>query len=145
MSTKTVYEEDFYAWLMENVQLLRQRRLAEIDVNNIAEELESLGRSEWRELINRLALLLAHLLKWQYQPQKRSPSWKYTIREQRRAVLDLLNDSPSLRYELAEKLAEAYKKAILTAAKETRLSETRFPSGCPFSLEQALDESFWPQ
>jgi len=145
MSTKTLYEEDFYAWLMENVQLLRQRRLAEIDVNNIAEELESMGRSERRELINRLALLFAHLLKWQYQPQKRSPSWKYTIREQRRAVLELLNDSPSLRYELEEKLAEAYKKAILTAAKETRLSETRFPPDCPFSLEQALDESFWPQ
>ena len=68
MSTKTIYEQDFYAWLMENAQLLRQGRLAEIDVNNIVEELESMGRRERRELVNRLALLFAHLLKWQYQP-----------------------------------------------------------------------------
>jgi hypothetical protein len=140
----SLYEQDFYRWLVENANLVRERRFAELDIENIAEELEALGRSEKRALLKRLAGLLMHLLKWQFQPAKRTNSWKYTIEEQRREVLDLLADSPSLRYLLQQKFTNAYASAILKAAKEMRLEKTFFPATCPFSLEQALDENFWP-
>lgn len=139
-----VYHQDFYAWAMENAQLLRQGRLSEVDMEHIAEELESMGRSERRELISRLSVLLAHLLKWMFQPELRSNSWRYTIEEQRGAVMDLLEDSPSLHQELKDKLAKAYVNALLIAARETGFDKTRFPECCPFSLGQILDENFWP-
>lgn len=138
------YERDFYAWTIKNAALLRQRRLAEIDVENIAEELESIGRSERRELVNRLALLLMHLLKWRYQPNRRGNSWRYTIKEQRRAVFKSLRDNPSLRLQLPEFLSEAYDDALLKVIKQTGLDEGDFPAICPFTLEQILEENFWP-
>lgn len=140
-----IYESDFYAWAMKNAELIRQGRLAEVDAEHIAEELESMGRSERRELVSRLAVLLAHLLKWQHQPEKRGHSWRYTIKEQRRAVERLLQDSPSLRAGLQGYLEEAHEDAILEAARDTGLDETAFPVTCPFTLEQALDSEFWPQ
>lgn len=140
----SLYEQDFYRWLVENANLVRERRFAEIDVENIAEELEAMGRSEKRALINRLAVLLMHLLKWQFQAAKRSHSWKYTIKEQRRKVLKLLAESPSLQHELQKRLAEAYDDAIFKAAKETGFDQTKFPPHCPFSVEQVLDDNFWP-
>jgi hypothetical protein len=139
-----VYNQDFYAWAMQNAQLLRQGRLSEIDIEHIAEELESMGKSERRELINRLSVLLAHLLKWLFQPELRSNSWKYTIEEQRRAVADVLEDSPSLRHELEDRLIKAYANALLQGARETGMDKTHFPELCPFSLEQILDKDFWP-
>ena len=141
---KIAYEKDFYAWLMHNAELLRQGRSSEIDVEHIAEELESMGKSERRELISRLSVLMSHFLKWLFQPELRSNSWKYTIEEQRRAVTDLLEDSPSLRYELKDRLAKAYTTALLQAARETEMDKARFPEQCPFSLDQILDEDFWP-
>lgn len=145
MKKTTSYEQDFYAWLITNVQLIRQGRFAEMDSENIAEELEAMGRSEKRALLSRLSVLLAHLLKWQFQPEKRSHSWKYTIAEQRRRILRLLEDSPSLQAQLADKLADAYDDALLTAAKETHLDQIVFPQICPFSLEQVMSEEFWPE
>ena len=139
-----VYNQDFYTWVMQNAQLLRQGRFSEIDVEHIAEELESMGKREKRELISRLSVLLAHLLKWISQPELRSNSWRYTIEEQRRAVMDLLEDSPSLRHELEDKLAKVYTNAILIVARETGIDKTRFSECCPFSLEQIMDEDFWP-
>ena len=143
--TTISYEQDFYAWLITNVQLIRQGRFAEMDSENIAEELEAMGRSEKRALLSRWSVLLAHLLKWQFQPEKRSHRWKYTIAEQRRRILRLLEDSPSLRGQLADKLADAYDDALLTAAKETQLDQPTFPQFCPFSLEQVMREEFWPE
>jgi hypothetical protein len=143
--TASDYERDFYAWAMKNAALLRQRRLAEIDVDNIAEELESMGRSEKRELVNRLAILLTHLLKWRYQPNRRGNGWRYTIREQRRAVFKSLRDNPSLHPQLAEYLSEAYEDALLKALKQTGLEEGAFSATCPFTLEQILDDNFWPE
>ncbi|MBF0551328.1 MAG: DUF29 domain-containing protein, partial [Deltaproteobacteria bacterium] len=90
------YDRDFYAWTMNNAELIRQGRFSEIDIEHLAEELEGMGRSEKRALISRLAVLLAHLLKWTFHPGLRCTSWKYTIKEQRRRVLALLKDSPSL-------------------------------------------------
>src|SRR5579872_5517180 len=94
------YEKDFYAWAVHNARLLRAGKLSEIDVENIAEEIESMGKSEKRELISRLAILLSHLLKWKCQPERRSRSWKLTIKEQRFELIDLLAESPSLKHEI---------------------------------------------
>lgn len=139
------YSKDFYAWALHNAELIRRGKLSEVDLENIAEEIESMGKSERRELINRLAILIAHLLKWHFQPERRGNSWKYTIKTQRFEVTELLNDSPSLKYELDKQLEHAYEKALLLAVNETGLSQDTFPDSCPFSLEQSLDSTFFPK
>lgn len=143
-ATTQLYEQDFYAWTLKNAELLRQGRLGEIDLEHLAEELESMGRSEKRELINRLAVLLAHLLKWRIQANRRGRSWQLTLKEQRRQITRVLRDNPSLKPLLAEIVAEAYEDAVLRVAQETGLEESAFPAGCPFTLEQTLDENFLP-
>ena len=137
---ETLYERDLYAWATQNAALLRGGRLAEIDRMNIAEELESMGRSERRALGSRLAVLLMHWLKWRYQPERRGRSWRATIREQQRQVARLLADNPSLRPELPTLMADAYIDAVLMAIAETGLEETLFPEICPFELEQVMSE-----
>ncbi len=141
----TAYDKDFYAWALYNAELMRQGKFAQVDILHVAEELESMGKSERRELINRFAVLLAHLLKWQYQPERRSNSWKYTIKEQRFEVEELLNDSPSLNHELDEQFAYAYKKALLIAIQEIGLNTDTFPEKCPFSPQQAVATDFFPE
>jgi hypothetical protein len=141
----SLYERDFYAWAMTNAELLRAGRLSEADIDNIAEELESIGRSDKRELASRLAVLLGHLLKWQFQPERRGNSWRYSIQEQRLRVADLLEESPSLRHTLEERFERAYKNARLIAAKELDVDEQRFPERSPFDFEQATGENFWPE
>jgi hypothetical protein len=139
------YEKDFYAWTIHNAKLLREGKLSEVDIEHIAEEIESMGKSERRELINRLAVLIAHLLKWQFQQERRSNSWKYTIEEQRDEVLELIEESPSLKYEIQEKLDRAYRKAILWAATEMGVNKSIFKDECPFSLETVLNKDFYPE
>lgn len=139
------YESDFHAWAGEQASLLRQGRLAEADVENIAEEIESLGRSEKRELVNRLTVLLAHLLKWQFQPVWRGKSWRLTIKEQRNQLADHLDDNPSLRADLTEAIARAFKHALVEVQKETPLREEDLPAVCPYTPEQILDPEFLPQ
>lgn len=141
----TEYDSDFYAWLMKNARLLRDRQFAEVDSEHVAEELESMGRHEKRALISRLTVLLAHLLKWQYQPARRCKSWRNTISTQRMDISELLQDSPSLRYALEERVASAYEKAKLSAEDETGISQESFPSACPFTLTQLLDRAFFPE
>jgi hypothetical protein len=143
--TDATYEQDFYAWLLKSAELIRQRKFSELDVEHIAEELEGMARSDRRELINRFAILLAHLLKWQYQPEKRSKSWERTIKEQRKRIFLLLEESPSLRSEIEKKLSDAYEIAVLSAANETGLDETTFPESCEYSLEETLDLNFYPE
>lgn len=145
METTSEYQKDFYAWLMDNARLLREKRFTEIDAEHIAEELEDMGKSEKRELINRLTVLLAHLLKWQFQTAKRSRSWKNTILTQRIDINELLEDSPSLRYEITQKLEIAYEKAKLNAEDETGIDQCHFPRQCPFSLEEILGKDFFPE
>jgi hypothetical protein len=146
MSTRNhpSYNQDFYAWIMQNAKLIRQGKFSEVDAENVAEELESMGKGDRRKLINRFAVLLAHLLKWQFQPERRGNSWKYTIKEQRLRVAELLNDSPSLNYELGQQLENAYEMALLIAAKETSLNVDAFPKNLSFSLEQSLNPEFLP-
>jgi hypothetical protein len=138
-------ETDFYRWSMETANALRMGRYADVDMQAVALELENMGASERRELINRLAVLLMHLLKWQYQPGIRSRSWELTLIEQRREIQDLLEDNPSLKHQLEARLSKAYGKAVLKAEKETNLPQKTFPKECPYNLDQILLESFYPE
>lgn len=145
MGETQMYDQDFYAWAMKSAELLRQGRFSEIDVEHIAEELETMGRSERRELINRLAVLLTHLLKWRFQPERRGRSWALTIEEQRRQTARVLHDNQSLKAAIDEILQEAYGDAILHTARQTGLDRKTFPETCPFTLQQIIDTDFWPQ
>jgi uncharacterized protein DUF29 len=139
------YDDDFFAWTEEQARLLRAGELAEIDTLNLAEEIESVGRSDRREIRSRLTVLLAHLLKWRFQPDARSASSLSTVREQRDQIESILEDSPSLRPVIAEALNRAYKRARTVAAEETSLPETAFPVECPFTPDQILAEDFLPE
>ena len=139
------YDEDFFAWTQEQARLLRDGEFSQLDVENVAEELESMGRSDKRELRSRLIQLLMHLLKWQYQPGFRSHSWTSTIAEQRDQVKESLDESPSLRPTVMVDLSRAYKVARIKAAGETGFSEKTFPELCPYTPEQILSEDFLPK
>ena len=138
------YQQDYYAWIMHNAGLIRQGRLTELDAEHIADELEAMGRAERQQLVNRLSVLMAHLLKWVYQPERRSRSWRYTIAEQREIIRQLLRDSPSLKHQLDDALSDAYRLAILKAARETRLEKKKFPSAWPCSFECTMAEDYYP-
>jgi hypothetical protein len=140
----TTYETDFYAWANEQASLLRSGKLAEADIANIAEEIESMGRTEKRELVNRLAVLLTHLLKWKFQPNLRGRSWRLTVKEQRKAVADHMADNPSLKSKTEEAMTTAYGSAVIEAAKQTAIDEDEFPGACPWRFEEAVDAEFWP-
>jgi hypothetical protein len=139
------YEEDFYAWTQHQAAKLRTVVCAELDLLNLAEEIESLGKRDWKELRSRLNVLVMHLLKYQYQPDQRSGSWSSTIRTQRDEINALLEQSPSLRRQVSIMLAERYKTPRHNAADETRLPIETFPEVCPWTVEQVLDEDFWPE
>lgn len=139
------YQTDFYAWAIEQAGLLRSGRLAEVDVENIAEEIESMGRSEKRELVNRLSVLLTHLLEWQVQPSFRGTSWLLAIREQRARLAEHLTDNPSLKPLLPDAIATAYRFALLAAQRQTGLPEGAFPAICPWSDENVLLPEFLPE
>lgn len=138
------YDEDFFAWTQEQAALLRTRRFSSIDIENIAEELESLGRSEKKEIRSRMTVLLTHLLKWGYQASKRSNSWRATLASQRKELRRELTDSPSLRSYPATVLSDLYETARLDASGETGLPLETFPAECPFTIEQILDPEFLP-
>ncbi|MEQ8384508.1 MAG: DUF29 domain-containing protein [Coleofasciculus sp. A1-SPW-01] len=144
MNLEAEYDLDFYAWIRKNVKLLRRGCLSEIDVEHIAEELESMGKCDLRQLRSRLQVLVMHLLKWQYQPDKQSKTWLVTIDHQRDEIETLLLDSPSLRSELEQGLARVYPKAVRDACRETGLPETTFPLSCPFEIEEILAQEFLP-
>ena len=139
------YDDDFFAWTQEQARLLRAGDLADVDAENLAEEIESVGRSDRREIRNRLTVLLAHLLKWQFQPKRRGSSWSSTIWEQRLQVNSILEDSPSLQPFFAEALDTSYKHARDKAAQETRLQLRNLPVECPYTLDQILSEKFLPE
>ena len=141
----SLYDRDFYAWANEQAALLRAGKLANADIAHIAEEIESMGRTEKRELVSRLTVLLMHLLKWRFQPERQSRSWAATIRNQRLDVADHLVDNPSLKARLARSLAAAYERARNSAAAETDLAESLFPLECPWSFDQIMDAEFWPE
>ena len=145
MPRSQLYNEDFYAWANEQAALLRAGDLSRADVEHIAQEIESMGRNEKRELASRLKVLIAHLLKWRFQPEKPTKSWEVSIRMQRRELVDHIDDNPSLKPLIDSVLAKAYPDAALVAALETGLSETVFPQHCPWTFAQMIDEDFWPE
>lgn len=144
MPKSGLYEQDFFAWANEQAALLRSGKMAAADFDNIAEEIESMGRSEQRELESRLTILLLHLLKWRFQPSLRGNSWRYSIMEQRRKIERHLRQNASLRAKLAETIADSYGDAIIEAARETGLDATTFTPECPWSFDQMMDPDLWP-
>ena len=137
-----LYLTDFYAWTQEQANLLRQGKVDYIDVVNLIEEIESLGKQQKQELKNRLGVLIGHLLKWNYQSNQRSKSWKYTIQEQRLQILDLFEQNPSLKPYQEEAVSKAYQLGLLLIGRETPLDPRELPSQCPYTLDQILDDSF---
>ncbi|MBE9190854.1 DUF29 domain-containing protein [Gloeocapsopsis crepidinum LEGE 06123] len=139
-----LYEIDFYAWTQEQAKLLRDCKWHELDLPNLIEEIESLGKQQRQELRNCLSVLIGHLLKWEYQPQQRSRSWLSTIRVQRFDLNDLLQENPILKSYLEEALQKAYRKGIELAAGETNLPNKTFPVNCTYTLEEILSDRFFP-
>ena len=144
MRNTCLYEQDFHAWAHEQAELLRSGHLSEVDIEHVAEEIESMGRGEKRELISRLAVLLLHLLKWRFQPVRRGASWRVTIANTRDDIADHLADNPSLRARLDDAIALAYRRARRQASLETGRGEAVFPEACPWPFAQMMAEDFWP-
>ena len=144
-SQEGAYDRDFYRWTQEQARALEEGRWDALDIENLVDEVESLGKSEKREIRSRLLVILVHLLKWRYQPEQRSSGWRGTITEQRRRLREVLEDSPSLKRLPGEGLAGEYGLARLKAAGETGLPEEAFPEACPFAIDQILDEGFFPE
>lgn len=141
----TNYEQDFYSWTQEQAALLRAGRLSDLDIENLIEEVETMGRSEKRELESRLTVLLLHLLKWQYQEVRRGRSWELSIVEQRLKFQQTLEENPGLKSKLDGILLKAYEYAVIQASRETKISKNVFPQTCPWSFEQIIDDNFYPE
>ncbi|MDY6991592.1 MAG: DUF29 domain-containing protein [Pseudomonadota bacterium] len=131
------YDTYFYAWALYNARLLKEGKFSELDVEHLIEELEDRGNNR-QELANRFIILLAHLLKWQYQPDKRSSG---SINEQRVRIMRLIRQKPSLKPGFAHAILDA----VALAVKDTKKPATCFPQACPYSIEQLLDEHFYPE
>jgi hypothetical protein len=142
-----LYDSDFYIWTQSQAALLREGAWQELDMTNLAEEIESLGARDRRELHRRLQRLVTHLLKWQHQLSRRQTghSWRSTIRTQRNEIATLLEQSPSLRRTVPEALSARYLHAREDASDQTRLPLGTFPATCPWTAEQVLDAGFWPE
>lgn len=138
------YDRDFYSWAFHNAQLVRQGKFQRLDIRHVAEEIEKLGRNDMRRSIKNLVILLAYLLKWQFQPEKRSKRLNLSILNQRIKVVLVLDDSPSLNKKIKESLEDIYQKAVFEAVLETALPEQCFPKRCPYSWQQCLDYVFLP-
>lgn len=138
------YDQDFYGWTQEQAALLKAGRLNDLDIDNLIEEVETMGRSEKRALESRLTVLLVHLLKWKYQPARRSRSWTLTIVGQRIKFDRVLKDNPGLKPQLSEIMNNAYRLAKVNAERETKLDAKVFDLECAWTLEQITDDNFFP-
>ena len=144
LQNAALYEQDFYAWTETTAALLRKGKWQEVDLAALAEEVESLGKRDRRELGSRLQTLVMHLLKWAYQSSERSGSWRGTIRRERQEIAALLSDSPSLRQHVRLLLSTRYAEARLDASDETGLPLRTFPETCPWTIAQVQAADFWP-
>jgi Domain of unknown function DUF29 len=153
MDLKREYDQNFHQWIEHHIALLREGRFNEIDTDHLIEELEDMARHDRDELVSRLVVLIAHLLKWQFQLDQLSDrwkefdgrSWRRSIIEQRHEILRQLRNKPSLKSYLPDAIIEAYPDALESAIEETNLPESTFPQTCPYSLEQLLDKKFYPE
>lgn len=142
----TSYNADVIAWANEQAAMLRAGRLSDLDIEHLAEEIEDVGKSEQRELRSRMAVLLAHLLKWEYQPERRGASWEATIHAQRIGIKTAIRDTPSLKHALSnpEWWLVAWGDALSDAYRETGIDHHIFPEDCPWSEDQIADPDFFP-
>ncbi len=143
--SQTLYEQDYYQWLTTTAQKLRQGKLAEVDVVNLIEEIEDMGRSEKKAVRSNLRILLMHLLKYKYQPEKRTNSWLFTIVEHRKRLQESFKDSPSLKPYFSEVFDECYQDAIDLAAAETGFPRETFPNQSPFTPKETLNSNYLPK
>ncbi|MYN08370.1 DUF29 domain-containing protein [Pseudoduganella aquatica] len=141
--TASAYDDDFVLWLDAQVELLRAGRYELLDKDNLLDELNAMTRHERRSLRSRLEKIVMHMLKIDFQPARRTRSWSSSIREQRRQIAFLLEDSPSLQHELRTSMDGAYQAAVYEAAKQTGLPASAFPPACPYSLDQILHGEAW--
>ncbi|WP_422491487.1 DUF29 domain-containing protein [Endozoicomonas sp. ALE010] len=139
-----LYNQDFYSWTQQQAEFLRTGRLNQLDIANLTEEVLSMGRSEYNALESRLTRLLSHLLKWQYQPERRGRSWRLTVVEQRKRARKVLDENPGLKQFLDAIYASAYDYAVLAAAKETELPRKTFPPESPWTFDQIMQEEWLP-
>ena len=142
---ESLYKTDYLKWIQTTVEKLRLQDYSSIDWENLIEEIEDMGRSERKSLKSNLIVVLTHLLKWQYQPDFRSGSWKGSIVEHRRRIREALKDSPSLKPYLEEVFAQCYWDAVEQASAETELPVETFPQECPYTSAEVLDSSFLPE
>ncbi|MBS3030452.1 MAG: DUF29 domain-containing protein [Dolichospermum sp. DET50] len=142
MDNFSLYNQDFYAWTQKQAKALEQKLVLELDWQHLQEEVQSLGRHEYRELISRLGVLIGHLLKWEYQPEQRSRSWFLTIREQRRAIVRHLRQNPSLKSRITEAMLDAFEIGIDLALRETNLPLRTFPENCPYLFDDIISDNF---
>lgn len=144
MKTAELYDLDFAEWTRQSAELLRSGRASEADLLHIAEEIEDMGKRERGSLHSRFARLIEHLLKWQYQPERRGASWERTMILQRRGIRRLLDENLSFRQGLPDVVAAAYDDAVVLASVVTRRPRNGFPAACPYTLDQLLNEEFLP-
>jgi len=141
------YETDVILWSEEQARLLRTRQFAELDIEHLADEIEDVGKSEKRELASRMAVLLAHLLKWSRQPENRTNSWRATISHQRKRIALAIKETPSLKAVMRNRDWQdaLWLDAVAQASRETGLAEDILPEACPWPMDQAVDADFWPE
>jgi len=139
---RAAYERDFYSWSIEQARHLRDGRFHALDRENLAEEIESLGREQFNKLVSALRVLMLHMLKWDHQPARRSRSWVLSIKQQRFEINNVLDDNPGLKPRVAEAIARAYRGARIDADKETGLDEAEFPETCPYSFDDIVSRAF---
>lgn len=138
------YEDDFYIWLYQQIELLQQKRINEVDLPNLIEELEDMGREQLHALESSYRLVISHLLKWQFQPQMRSASWEVTIIRERANIEAREGRNPSLKSDAANIAFGVYRHALREAMVETHLARSTFPSECPWTVDQLRDIDFMP-
>ena len=139
-----LYEQDFCLWIEKALELLHEGNLKDLDLENLLEEIADMGNSQKQSLESNLKILLMHLLKYKYQADKRTNSWRYTIVEHRQRIRKAFKNSPSLRRHFLQEFADVYLDAKQLAVAETGLSPNIFPIECPFTTDQALDEAYFP-
>jgi len=144
MQNHPKHDEDFYGWAINTAALLKQKNFNALDLDSLIEELEDMGKREKRGFVSRISQLTAHLLKWQFQSGLRSNSWRYTIKEQREQLLEILADNPSFKLSLNDFLEKGYKHSINIFKSDTNL-EIDLPDLCPYTFEQLLDQQFYPE
>jgi hypothetical protein len=140
-----LYETDVYTWSIQQADALRRRSASEVDWDNVAEEIESVGKAQARELARRYAVLLGRLLRWRFEPQGRSRAWEAAVTTERRMIVQHLEEAPSLKGRRDALFGQSYGIARLDASGKADLPLTTFPETNPFTLAQAMDEAFWPE